>query len=144
MKSLYTELRKEYLVEWRVWFNMIRNCKLNEKYYVETEVCEEWKGPEGFVEWLDDLGPRPGDNYVLDRINKFGDYEPGNVTWATKKQNLDRSKFRSTEIGKWRKVAVANGHCPTTYYRRLRNGLTPKDAATMPVHMGKKLTDRLI
>ena len=144
MKSLYSQLRKEHLAEWRVWYNMCHNCKNNKTYYVETDVCEEWKGPEGFINWLDDIGPRPNDKYVLDRINKFADYEPGNVEWTTKKQNLDRSRFRSSEIGKYRKIAVELGHCPSTYYRRLRIGLTPKDAATMSIHPGKKLRDRMV
>ena len=77
MKSLYSQLRKEHLAEWRVWYNMCHNCKNNKTYYVETDVCEEWKGPEGFINWLDDIGPRPNDKYVLDRINKFAEIKIG-------------------------------------------------------------------
>lgn len=49
-------------------------------------------------EWLKDfqafynyVGPRPSFEHSLDRINVNGNYEPGNVRWATaKEQNLNK------------------------------------------------------
>jgi DNA-directed RNA polymerase specialized sigma24 family protein len=37
-----------------------------------------------FITWIEaNLGPRPG-GMSIDRINANGDYEPGNVRWATR------------------------------------------------------------
>lgn len=49
-------------------------------------VHPEWSGPEGFERFLADVGERPSKRYSLDRIDVDGNYEPGNVRWATPKQ----------------------------------------------------------
>jgi len=47
-------------------------------------VCPEWHDPAAFIAWIEaNLGPRP-EGMTLDRIdNETGNYEPGNVRWAT-------------------------------------------------------------
>jgi len=133
MNSTYTDLRKEYLAEWRLWYRMCNVCAKDSKYYVETQVCDEWKGPEGFVNWLDHMGPRPSPDMVMDRINKFGDYEPGNVEWTTKSKSAWRSRAHDTEEHlRWRRVAYERGINRHTFYNRVRNGWTLEDAATLP------------
>lgn len=59
------------------------------------EVCKEWCNLKSFVEWIEDnLGPRPKD-YSMDRMNNDGNYEPGNVRWASAKtQALNRRRKR--------------------------------------------------
>lgn len=63
-------------------------------------VCDRWHRslPEyqGFKNFLADLGARPSQSVTLDRYpNKNGNYEPGNVRWATGKQQ--RANQRSRE-----------------------------------------------
>lgn len=49
-------------------------------------VCPEWKDAAIFIKYLDtQLGPRPP-KHTLDRIDVNGNYEPGNVRWATRLQ----------------------------------------------------------
>lgn len=48
-------------------------------------VCERWQGPDGLRNFIADVGERPV-GMTLDRIDNDGDYRPGNVRWATPKQ----------------------------------------------------------
>lgn len=139
MTSLYADLRKEYLTEWRIWYKMNYSCRENATYYVETQVCDQWKGPEGFIEWFDYIGPRPSPDHVLNRKNKLGDYEPGNVEWTTKKQSLQTLRLDHTEYGQGLKTAKKNGIPAEMYRRRIKQfGWTIKDACTIPTSPGRK------
>jgi hypothetical protein len=58
------------------------------------KVTDCWLGPEGFRNFLADMGERP-DGMTLDRIDVDGNYEPGNCRWAdakTQASNKRRNK----------------------------------------------------
>lgn len=68
------------------WSHMIQRCTNpnNDKFYAYgakgITVCERWKSFENF---LADMGVRP-EGKTLDRYpDQKGNYEPGNVRWAT-------------------------------------------------------------
>lgn len=48
-------------------------------------VCARWQGRGGFDRFLADVGERPPGR-TLDRIDPDRNYEPGNVRWATKRE----------------------------------------------------------
>lgn len=50
-----------------------------------VRVYEPWTGRGGFARFLEHVGERP-DGMTLDRIDNDGHYEPGNVQWATLRQ----------------------------------------------------------
>ncbi len=61
-------------------------------------VCARWRGAEGFVNFLADLGERP-DGMSLDRERSNENYEPGNVRWATAAQQA-RNRRRTARTGR--------------------------------------------
>ena len=78
---------------WCTWHSMKQRCNnpKNKDYKnyggKGIEVCDEWHAFEGFLESiLKTIGPKPSQEYQLDRIDNNKYYEPNNVRWATKQQ----------------------------------------------------------
>lgn len=60
------------------------------------KVCDRWRfgedGKSGFECFFEDVGKRPSKDYSIDRRNNDGDYEPGNVGWATRSEQMNNSR----------------------------------------------------
>src|SRR5262245_37464914 len=54
------------------------------------KVCSQWR--QDYRDFLHDLGRKPSSAHSLDRINNDGNYEPGNVRWATAKQQANNRR----------------------------------------------------
>jgi len=91
-------------IAYRCWDAMIRRCHQPShqryRYYGARgiSVCERWRA--SFDDFATDMGPRPGAEYSLDRIDNDGNYEPGNCRWATKLEQASNK-------------ARTRRHCPT-------------------------------
>lgn len=101
------------------------------------KVCARWHDIRHFLDDISrDLGPRPR-SCSIDRINNDGDYEPGNVRWATAAQqgrNRRGNRYltafgRTMPIVDW---ARELGVHPTTLQRRLRAGWSAERAVSTP------------
>lgn len=57
-------------------------------------VCDEWKNNyESFFNYVSKLQHFDEKGYSLDRINNNGNYEPGNVRWATLTQQYENRGY---------------------------------------------------
>lgn len=93
-----------YTAIWRSWVAMHQRC-LNPrtKDYKNyggrgVTICDRWL--HNFVTFRADILAAIGDRppgMTLDRIDNDGDYEPGNVRWATPKQQRANQQLRSVQ-----------------------------------------------
>jgi len=83
--------------EYRAFIDAKCRCsnKNNQRY--------PWYGARGiefrfdsFVDFFDEIGPKPADEYSLDRIDNEGHYETGNVHWATKYEQIHNRRKHET------------------------------------------------
>jgi hypothetical protein len=56
------------------------------------KVCDSWR--DSFENFLADMGPKPGPEYGLGRIDPSGDYTPENCRWMTKGEQLVKRRPR--------------------------------------------------
>jgi integrase len=81
--STITQNRPEY----SAWYQAKRRCENVKCWNYDTYGGRGIKMlfPD-FITFLNHLGPRPSPTHSLDRIDNDGNYEPGNVRWATRKE----------------------------------------------------------
>jgi hypothetical protein len=77
--------------EYRAWTSMKSRCYYQEGKDFERYggkgviVCDRWR--HSYANFLADVGRSPSKLHSLDRWpNKNGNYEPGNIRWATSKE----------------------------------------------------------
>lgn len=68
-------------------------------------MCDRWL--HSFEAFFDDMGPRPGDDDSIERIDNDGPYSPENCRWATAKeqQNNRRTNLLLTHEGTTKTLA---------------------------------------
>lgn len=59
-------------------------------------VCEQWL--KSFSEFFKHVGKSPTEKHSLDRINTFGNYEPGNVKWSTYLEQNNNKRLTKIKI----------------------------------------------
>lgn len=75
--------------EYNLWQNMRQRCGNPKHSHYHRyggrgiRVCDEWQN--SFSSFISHIGPRPSAQHSIDRIDNDGNYEPGNVRWATRK-----------------------------------------------------------
>lgn len=129
--------------EYTTWVHMIQRChNPNNKDYAHyggrgISVCEMWKA--SFEAFYMSIGGKPSPEYTIERIDTNGHYEPGNVKWATREEQVlnQRSNVNLTIDGETKAVSqwAEDPRCPVTkftVYKRLKRGWNAKDAVFTP------------
>lgn len=132
--------------EHRAWSSMISRCENPfHKSYPSyggrgISVCERWKRFENFIQ---DLGPRPSKDYSVERIDNNGNYEPSNVKWATRLEQMSNlrtnrwitAQGHTLHLQEWsRRTGIPKG----TLWRRLHKGWSEERAICTPLRPKKK------
>ncbi|TIX28802.1 hypothetical protein [Mesorhizobium sp.] len=134
--------------EWRIWSGMKTRC-LNPKVKSFDNyggrgitVCDRWLIGDGerngFECFIADLGMRPSLDHSLERKENDGNYEPGNVVWATRPEQakntrvVRRIEFRG-ETKTSHEWASITGITANEINKRLGRGWSVERALTQPM-----------
>lgn len=145
LQKCRTKHNKRHTKIYHIFAGIKRRCfNKNDKIYHYyggrgITICDEWldkdKGFMNFYNWAMENGYRDG--LTIDRIDVNGNYEPSNCRWVDMKvQSNNRRSNKIIEINnekhtlvEWRRI---NGVSSTTYYRRIKKGMSVEKALTIP------------
>lgn len=127
---------------YKVWTSMKGRCHntKDRQYHLYggrgISVCQRWMG--SFENFYADVGPRPSDKHSIDRIDNNGNYEPGNVRWATGRQQLlNRRTSKKYEyqgsVLSCMEISELSGFSYMTISTRLARGMSAHDAINTPL-----------
>lgn len=128
--------------EHHTWLNLKYRClnpeAPNSKYYIEKGVTVYAEWVDSFERFFKDVGPRPTSKHSIDRYpDPNGNYEPGNVRWATPKEQARNRRNNSLLtineetrcVAEWNEIAGLGSH---VVGQRLKRGL-PLERLLEPV-----------
>ncbi len=105
-------------------------------------ICKRWL--QSFINFFDDMGPKPFPSASIDRLDNDGPYSPKNCRWATNlEQGQNTSKTRMLTyngetlcLREWaRRIGIAHG----TLHQRLKRGWSlEKSLATPAIEQYKR------
>lgn len=130
--------------EHKIWGGIISRCEDPEnRYYAGRgiKMCQRWR--DSFLNFLQDMGPRPSPSHSIERIDNDADYGPTNCRWATRldqNRNTRQNRFlefqgRRLTISQWSEVV---GIKAGTIQFRIAAGWSTERALTeKPTNKGK-------
>ena len=100
--TTHGESGKNTTPEYRAWYSSIQRCSDPGHWAYQwygsrgIQVCEEWRSEGGYERFLAHVGRRSSDRHSLDRIDNDSGYAPGNVRWATAKEQANNRRKRAS------------------------------------------------
>jgi len=131
--------------EFWAWVNMLRRCLYKKhpsfKSYGARGITVHAPWIAGFAAFLADVGKRPSKAHSLERINNNKGYEPGNVKWATRKEQMTNTRSNhwieiDGEKNTLRGWAQLKDIHETTIIHRIERGMSERDAVLTPPRLG--------
>lgn len=132
---------------YRSWSSMKGRCQNPNatKYHIYggrgIKVCDRWMD---FAAFLNDMGERPSKAHSIDRIDRNGNYEPGNCRWATPHEqaaNLPSTvhvRYRGQRLTLSSAIALSGNSISKGAVReRLKKGWSVKAALETPAIKGR-------
>lgn len=137
-------LTLKYATEYSVYTAMKTRCYNKKSVPYDNyggrgiKICDRWLGPDGFVNFVADMGTRPDNSVSIDRIDNDGDYCPENCRWATSKEqsNNRRSNKKLFYDGvEYTEAELADkfNMNRSTLSRRIKAGYTVEEAVSRPL-----------
>lgn len=128
--------------EYQCWIGIIQRCydpaSTVYEYYGERGVfmAEEWR--HDFQKFFEHVGHRPSADHQLDRIKNEKGYVPGNVRWATRKEQCRNRRSNRFLTGGGQTLLLIEWaerlKCShTTIVNRIKRGWSEEAAVTTPV-----------
>lgn len=133
--------------EFAIWTSMLARCsevaepEKRSRYFDRgIRVCQRWA--DSFAFFYADMGPRPSKKHSLDRIDNDGNYEPGNVRWATAvEQCTNKSNNVRYEVrGEWltaREIGDKYGLTKSCVQYRGKRGRRGEELIVAPMTAGR-------
>lgn len=130
--------------EYSIWRGIIARCTLpathGYKHYGGRgiRIHDDWLGyPEGFNRFVHHIGQRPSSAHTVDRINVNGNYEPGNVRWATSTEQARNRRSNKFFVHNGKRICHTDlaqelGITPQSLQKRMRRW--PAEKIVAPLH----------
>lgn len=135
---------------YRIWTNMVTRCT-NPNFPAYRNyggrgvgIFPEWR--KSFAAFARDVGEPPTSTHSIDRWpNRDGNYEPGNVRWATREEQgrnrrgLIEVDFQGRRVCLTEAAEMAGLAYGTVYYRIVKHGWPIEKALSTPAVVGQKV-----
>lgn len=136
--------------EYDIWMSMRRRCldPASKDYprYGGRDIglCDEWR--DSYEAFVAAIGRRPGPGFSLDRIDNTAGYSPGNVRWATAKEQANNRRDthlltfegETLPLTAW---AVRVGLTYAALLQRIAKGWSVERALTTPLRVDRRRSD---